>query len=92
MHNLSAKITLLRLSKKVIFFLVTAEGSEFNIKFRNFVLKLILLSSTRCSCLKSLLLDVAHITYPSSELASQGTEAVIRFFCNGKRLSIRHSF
>jgi hypothetical protein len=34
-------------------------------------------------CLETLLLDEGSITYPAPGLAAQGTEAVMRFLCQG---------
>ena len=35
-------------------------------------------------CLETLLLDETAITYPAPSIASQGTEAIMRFLCGGK--------
>ena len=35
-------------------------------------------------CLETLLLDETAISYPDSSIVSQGTEAIMRFLCQGK--------
>ena len=35
-------------------------------------------------CLETLLLDETAITYPDPSIVSQGTEAIMRFLCQGK--------
>ena len=35
-------------------------------------------------CLETLLLDETAITYPDSSIVCQGTEAIMRFLCQGK--------
>ena len=38
-------------------------------------------------CLVNLLLDPKHISYPSSDIVNQGTEAIMRFLCKGQHLT-----
>lgn len=40
----------------------------------------------RLQGLKSLTLDTATLTYPSSDITSQGTEAVMKFLASGNNL------
>ena len=38
-------------------------------------------------CLENLLLEPKHISYPSSDIVNQGTEAIMRFLCKGQHLT-----
>ena len=41
-------------------------------------------------CLETLLLDETAISYPDSSIVSQGTEAIMRFLCQGKFFTFIH--
>ena len=39
-------------------------------------------------CLETLLLDEATITFPSPNIVGQGTEAIMRFLCQGELVDV----
>ena len=50
----------------------------------NAKLKRLPVELAQCRCLETLVVDSAHLTFPSKEVVDGGTEAVMKFLCQGK--------